>query len=444
MTSAIIRFFERFMPEPFAFAVLMTFVGLALVVAATPATPLDAVLAWGNGLAGLLPFITQVCLTVLFAFSLAHLGPVPRLLQRIADIPRSARGACAFAVLFAGSVSLVAWPLGTILGGLMARELAQSCKRRGIRVHYPLLGGAAFSGFVVWHMGYSASAPLFVATPGNAMESMIGGLIPFTETVLTRWNLTILAATLGSLALTAALLHPRQQADIQEIDREFVAPESDVAPPRVRGGFAGAVENGRWLTLGLGALLIVYVGHWFSIRGFQLDLNIVNWTFLAAGLLLARSAVDYGTVLLRGGRAVVPFLIQYPMYAGIMGLMLDTGFVAQLAAWFATVGTAQTLPFIAFLSGGFINLFIPSGGAQWAVQGPAFVEAAQQLGTDLPLIVMGVAYGDQWTNIIHPFVVIPLLIMTGLPLAKVLSYSFLFFLVATLPLGLGLLWAAGL
>ena len=57
---------------------------------------------------------------------------------------------------------------------------------------------------------------------------------------------------------------------------------------------------------------------------------------------------------------------------------------------------------------------------------------------------MGVAYGDQWTNIIHPFVVIPLLIMTGLPLSKVLSYSFLFFLLAALPLGLGLLWAAHL
>ena len=105
------------------------------------------------------------------------------------------------------------------------------------------------------------------------------------------------------------------------------------------------------------------------------------------------------------------------MYAGIMGLMLNTGLVAQVAGWFATIGTAQTLPLIAFLSGGGINLFIPSGGAQWAVQGPAFVEAAQQLGTDLPLIVMGVAYGDQWTNIIHPFVVIPLLIMTRLPLA---------------------------
>lgn len=369
ITASIVQAFDRFMPEPFAFSVLMTFIALALVVAFTPASPGDALIAWGDGLSGLLPFITQVCLTVLFAFALAHLGPVPRLLQKVAGIPRSARGACAFAVLFAGAVSLIAWPLGTILGGLMARELALSCRRRGIRVHYPLLGGAAFSGFVVWHMGYSASAPLFVATPGNAMEGLIGGVLPFTETVLTSWNLAILAATLTTLATAAALLHPRDPESIQEISSEFVAEQESPPDTRRRPGFAGYIENARWPSAALGALLVAYVGFWFAGKGVQLDLNIVNWTFLAAGLLLARSALDYGSVLLLGGRAVVPFLLQYPMYAGIMGLMLNTGFVAQIARWFAEVASAETLPLIAFLSGGLINLFIPSGGAHGRYRG---------------------------------------------------------------------------
>jgi len=122
--------------------------------------------------------------------------------------------------------------------------------------------------------------------------------------------------------------------------------------------------------------------------------------------------------------------------------MLSTGLAARMAALCSTVGTTETLPLIAFLTGGVINIFIPSGGAQWAVQGPAFLEAAKTLGTSPELIVMGVAYGDQWTNIIHPFVVIPLLIMTGLPANKVLSYSFILFLVATIPLATGLLIAS--
>ncbi len=122
--------------------------------------------------------------------------------------------------------------------------------------------------------------------------------------------------------------------------------------------------------------------------------------------------------------------------------MLNTGLISQIADFFATVGTKETLPLIAFFSGGFINLFIPSGGAQWAVQGPAFLEAAQTLGTDPALIVMGVAYGDQWTNIIHPFVLIPLLIMTGLRASQVLSFSFIIFVAATVPLTAGLLLAS--
>jgi short-chain fatty acids transporter len=188
-------------------------------------------------------------------------------------------------------------------------------------------------------------------------------------------------------------------------------------------------------------LLIIYVANWFYSKGIQLDLNIVNWTFLAACLLLTRSASEFSQVLMQAGRAVVPTLLQYPLYAGIMGVMLNTGLVAQMADYFARIGTAETLPLIAFFSGGVINMFIPSGGAQWAVQGPAFLAAAEALGTAPELIVMGVAYGDQWTNIIHPFVVIPLLIMTGLPANKVLSYSFILFLVATVPLAGGLIVA---
>ena len=129
-----------------------------------------------------------------------------------------------------------------------------------------------------------------------------------------------------------------------------------------------------------------------------------------------------------GGRAVIPTLLQYPLYAGIMGIMLNTGMVAQIADLFARIGTAETLPLIAFFSGGVINLFIPSGGAQWAVQGPAFLEAAQTLGTDPALIVLGVAYGDQWTNMIQPFWAIPLMGLTRVNVRQFIGYCALLML----------------
>ena len=445
LTRAVIRVFDRYMPEPFAFGIVMTLVALVLTWWLTPASAEKVVMSWGNGLASLLPFITQVCLTILFAYALAHLGPVPAYLERLAGFPKTARGAYAFVAVFAGCVSLIAWPLGTILGGLMARQVALAFRNRGQKVHYPLLGGAAFSGFVVWHMGYSGSAPLLVATEGNPMQEQLGGLLPVTQTTLATFNLVTIVLTLACIALVASLLAPAE-AELEEIDEpERSADKSGVGEqvsPAIRPGIASRLENSRWLTSLLGLLLIIYVASWFYSKGVQLDLNIVNWTFLAACLLLTRSASESTEILMQAGRAVVPTLLQYPLYAGIMGVMLSTGLVAQLADYFARIGTAETLPLIAFFSGGVINMFIPSGGAQWAVQGPAFLAAAEALGTAPELIVMGVAYGDQWTNIIHPFVVIPLLIMTGLPANKVLSYSFVLFLVATIPLAGGLLFAS--
>ena len=445
LTRTVIRVFDRYMPEPFAFGIVMTMVALLLTWWLTPASAEKVVMSWGNGLASLLPFITQVCLTILFAYALAHLGPVPAYLERLAGFPKTARGAYAFVAVFAGCVSLVAWPLGTILGGLMARQVALAFRHRGQKVHYPLLGGAAFSGFVVWHMGYSGSAPLLVATQGNPMQEQLGGLLPVTQTTLATFNLVTIVLTLACIALVASFLGPAED-ELEEIDEPETSVDkanvNEQTAPITRPGIASQLENSRWLTSVLGVLLIVYVANWFYSKGIQLDLNIVNWTFLAACLLLTRSASEFTEVLMQAGRAVVPTLLQYPLYAGIMGVMLSTGLVAQLADYFARIGTAETLPLIAFFSGGVINMFIPSGGAQWAVQGPAFLAAAEALGSAPELIVMGVAYGDQWTNIIHPFVVIPLLIMTGLPANKVLSYSFVLFLVATIPLAGGLLFAS--
>lgn len=451
-SNAIIRGFERYMPEPFAFGIIMTLVAMVLTWAVTPSSPGDVLIAWGDGLSSLLSFITQVSLTVLFAYALAHLGPTPAALRRLATIPKSRNAAYAFCAFFTGCVCLIAWPLGTIMGGLMARQVALSCKARGIKIHYPLLGGAAFAGYVVWHMGYTASAPLMVATAGNPMEEMIGRLIPVTETILAPFNLLTIVATLSAVAFFATRLHPKAGGvPVEEIeDQPLEGPETEVlghdnketkstGKPQF---IAQKLESSRWLTSGFGLILVAYVAHWFYLNGISLDLNIVNWTFFAACLLLARSAKDFSAVLIKGGQAVVPFLLQYPLYAGIMGIMLNTGFVDQLAQFFATIGTTETLPLIAFLSGGAINLFIPSGGAQWAIQGPAFLDAAQQLGTSPELIVMGVAYGDQWSNIIHPFAVIPLLIMTGLKAHQVLSYSFILFLVAGVPLALGILLAS--
>jgi len=106
--------------------------------------------------------------------------------------------------------------------------------------------------------------------------------------------------------------------------------------------------------------------------------------------------------------------------------------------FFVAFASAETLAFWAFLCGGVVNFFVPSGGGQWVVQGPVFVDAAARLGASIPEVVMGVAYGDQWSNLIQPFWTIPLLAIAGLPMRRVLGYTFVTFLISGVVFGAGL------
>jgi short-chain fatty acids transporter len=445
ISRALLRLVDHYLPEPFTFVIVLTLVTLVFALLATDAGAAQTLGAWGEGLSQLLAFTSQICLTLLFAYALAHTRAMKVFLETIARAPRSPRQAYVLVTLIAGALSLLSWPLGLIGGGIIAREVGRHAAAHGLRLHYPLLGASAFGGFVVWHMGYSASAPLFVATAGNAMEQQIGGLIPVTETIFANWNMLTAAATLLTVAAVAAAMHPAD-ADIEEFSdthaRACGETNHDSGSAERAPGPADFLERSAWLSRLIGALLLAYLVYWFATRGLALNLNVVNWSFLALGLLLAGSTRAYATLVMDGARTVVPTLLQYPLYGGVMGIMVGTGAATAMAGWFSAIATPGTLALWAFLSGGLLNIFIPSGGAQWTVQGPVFIEAARAMDVDIPLVVMGVAYGDQWTNLIHPFTVITLLVVTGLGARQVLAYSALLCLAAGVPLGGGLLLAS--
>ena len=269
------------------------------------------------------------------------------------------------------------------------------------------------------------------------MIDMLGGVIPITETVFSAWNLVLALVVLVAISLLAGLMRPAD-ADVIQLERRAVeTPEPPPAGPDPNRPVA-RLENSRWFTAVIGGCLLLYIALWFGEGGFQLNLNIVNWTFLALTLVLCRSARHFLQLVERAGPAVAPLVVAYPFYAGIIGIMTDSGMASMLSAWFAGIATPETLPMLGFLSAMVVNLFIPSGGAQWMVQGPIFLEAANELGVELPLVVMSIAYGDQLTNLLQPLPAIPLLAMAGLSLKHIMGYAFIFFLAGFLLLGCGL------
>ncbi len=443
LARPFVIFVERYYPDPFVFVVLLSVLTFLLSMVLADATPAGALSAWGDGLPSLLAFTAQICITLLTAHALAHTDRVQVLLKRIGNIPDSAAGAYALVAFSAGIGSLIAWSLGLIAGATVAREVARQAVARGIRIHYPLLVASAYGGFVIWHMGYSSSAGLFVATPGHLLEAEIG-IIPITDTVFTLHNGLLALITLAIVTVVCPLMRPRDQdiIEIHPVLLEEHAEETGSTPGH--GTFAEFLDSMRGLSLVLGIALFAYIGYSFYIKGFHLNLNLVNWSFLGAGLLLARSPSHYVRLINNASSTIGPVLIQYPFYAGILGMMQGTGLAGIISDWFTSIATPETLSFFAFLCAGLVNMFIPSGGGQWAVQGPIFIEAGQNLGVDPSIIVLAISYGDQWTNMIQPFWTIPLLAIAGLHMRQIMGYTFVIFLLTLFLFGGGLLlWGAG-
>jgi short-chain fatty acids transporter len=120
--------------------------------------------------------------------------------------------------------------------------------------------------------------------------------------------------------------------------------------------------------------------------------------------------------------------------------MATTGLMKVITDWIISISTPETLGFFAFLSGGLVNMFIPSGGGQWAVQGPIMIEAALSLNVNPSVVVLGVAYGDQWSNMIQPFWTIPILAIAGLHMRQILGYTFVIFIMTGFLYGGGMLY----
>lgn len=430
-------FAERYYPDPFIFAILMTGLTFFCALIFTDATPASALTAWGNGLPMLLAFTAQLSITLLAAHALAHTDQVQSLLRTIGSLPKSGFAAYALVAFSAGVGSLIAWSLGLIVGAMVARQVAIECQKRGVRVHYPLLVASAYGGFVIWHMGYSASAALFVATPGHSLESTMG-ILPITETIFTIENGILAVITLLAVTFLCPMMRPHDK-EIVEIDISLLKQDenSSLSEPN-HDTPAQKLEAMRLLSSALGASLLAYIAYSFYKQGFFLTLDIVNWSFVGAGLLLARSPLHYVRLIESASKTVGPIILQYPFYAGILGMMIGTGLVNVISDGFVSIATADTLSLAAFFSAGLVNIFIPSGGGQWAVQGPIFIDAANQLGVEHAKIVLAVAYGDQWTNMIQPFWTIPLLAIAGLHLRAIMGYTVVIFLVT------GIIFASGL
>jgi short-chain fatty acids transporter len=151
---------------------------------------------------------------------------------------------------------------------------------------------------------------------------------------------------------------------------------------------------------------------------------------------------NFNTFLTSVNQAIVSasgILIQFPLYFGIMGIMNSSGLVDMCAHFFVNISNHTTYPIFTMLSGGLVNIFVPSGGGQWAVQGAIVLQSSIELGVSIPKSIMALAYGDQLTNMLQPFWALPLLGITQLKAQEILPYTLIIMLIGIVIFSISLL-----
>lgn len=421
LTRICVRYAERYIPDPYLYAVILTFITALAALAFTDSAPAQIVTAWYDGIWAILAFAMQMALILSTGVALAATPQVRRLLETIAAIP-TRQGAAAVTVFLSGAFgSWLNWGFGLVVGALVAREVAKKVRD----VDFGLLVAAAYMGNMVWASGLSSSIALASATPGsplNIIERETQRITPLGETIFTAYNLvpTILVFCLIPLMLMA--IGPNEQ-EMKRADPLLLAKgdEVPVSEPRERS-FAGVIENAWPLTLLLVAMGLAYEWNVVTTRGFTLDINGMIFIALMLGLILHWRPIRYVRAFNAAARTVGPILLQFPLYGGIMGMMTGTGLAAVISQAFVAFSTRSTLPFWSFVSSNIISLFVPSGGGHWAVQGPFMIPAAVNLNVDPAMTAMAVAMGEQTANMIQPFWALPILAIAGLGIKDIMGY----------------------
>lgn len=424
ITHWSVQLVQRYLPSAFVFSALLTLFVLLLAMFTTSQSLPAMVRHWNAGFWTLLAFAMQMAMVFVTGHALASAPPVRRLLDRLAAIARTPTQAILTVSLIALVGCWINWGFGLVIGAVMARALARQVKG----VDYPLLVASAYSGFLVWHGGLSGSIPLALATGGADLARVTGGVVEapigVAMTLFTPLNLTIIVLLVIGLPLLNRAMHPSPELSKVADPALLEEPES---PLPERDTPAQRLDDSRLLGLALVAMAaLFYVGH-FMDKGFALDLNTVIGIFLFLGLLLHGSPERYMRAVDISVRGIGGIVLLFPFYAGIMGMMTGanaegSSLAGQISQLFIDGSSTESFPLLAFLSAGVVNIFVPSGGGQWAVQAPIMMPAGHALSVEPAVTAMAIAWGDAWTNMIQPFWALPLLGIVGLGARDIMGY----------------------
>ncbi|WP_202708035.1 short-chain fatty acid transporter [Sporosalibacterium faouarense] len=442
-TNGCVTLVQKYLPDPFLFAVILTILVFILGIVLTGQGPMDMIIHWSGGFWSLLSFSMQMALVLVTGHTLANAPIIKKGLRNLASFCKTPTQAI-FAVSLVSAIACwINWGFGLVIGALYARQLAKQVKG----VDYRLLIAAAYSGFLVWHAGISGSIPLKLATAGpdlaTATKGVITNPIATSSTIFSSFNLILSAIIIFTLPFVNRAMHPSPDLAVT-VDPKLLEEEEEVVIPKGKMTPADRMENSPVLSIIIGGMGLIFVIYYFANNGFKLNLDIVNFMFLFAGILLHGNPRRFLNAIAAAAKGTAGIILQFPFYAGIMGMMTGgnvagVSLAGEMSNWFVSISNSTTFPFFTFLSAGLVNFFVPSGGGQWAVQAPIMMPAGLELGVPAAKTAMSIAWGDAWTNMIQPFWALPALGIAGLGAKDIMGFCIIDLIYTGIILALGLM-----
>lgn len=441
-----VRTAQRVLPSPFTIAILLTLLTILLALLFTePQTEqwhwIEILSYWEGGFFNFLKFAMQMMLILVLGHVLALTRPAKSLINSLVKHCTNTPKAAMIVTFVSVLVAFFNWGLALILGAIFARKVGEYAAKHQIPINYPLIGAAGYAGLMVWHGGLSGSAPLKVAEQGHKFVDQIG-LIPFSATIFSSMNLSCMVLLALLLPLAMYWMGKRVDSQVIQLDASNLKTEQSHTNHSSLSG-AERLDHSPVLAIVVGSAM-VFIGLYKVVfspilhgEGFDWSFSFINPNYIifmlfGLAILLHKSFAKFNQAVQQGIGGSAGIMIQFPLYAGIMGIMLSSGLVNVFSNVFVSISNSTTFPLFTFLSAGLVNIFVPSGGGQWLVQGPILIEASQQLQVPIEKSIMALCYGDQITNMLQPFWALPLLGITGLKAKEILPYTVFLLLVGSL------------
>lgn len=421
------RFISRFIPEsfPLAFVLLLLTMGLSVFLTNTSIPMVFNITAYGT--ASLLSFSMQIVLNMVLGYVFAQAPPVKKVLTRIA---RSLKGDSKSIFWVAVISNIIHW-INVTVGMLAAAVLANEVIKNNKKVRPGLVVAAAYAGMIPSAIGFSPAIISTVATEGNSFIALMGGsIIPRSLTSFNPAVLGLSVVLVFGMAIVFALMAPKDYVNplyiglSEESEEQEGYDESEQTYKKNASKLVVALETGKvWASI-CGILILIAGIVWLVIGKSGVTFDWINCMLLGAAILAWGNMVKFGKCTAEACKTMWGVVACYPIYACIMKLMTDTGLGGVMSEWIASISTRDTLPVFTYLSAGLVNIFIPSAGGQWAVQAPFVAPAALSLGTEMWKVVIPVALGDCWTNMLQPFWAIPILGICRVTVKEMIPYTF--------------------